>query len=60
MYALAIGKYTSERELRLLVNKKSDIFKASTFNALRRKVDNMALTTCAQGQDAFATSFTVI
>ena len=51
MYSLAIGKYTNKKELRLVVEKNSDMFKASTFSGLRRRVASLVRTTCDQGEN---------
>ena len=50
VYALAIGKYTEEYELRLIVEKSSHIFRSSKFSGLKRVIGRLAVTTCRNGE----------
>ncbi|XP_068712220.1 uncharacterized protein [Montipora foliosa] len=48
VYALAIGPYTKERELRLIVQKKENIFKSATFLDLLEIIGDLVTKTCAE------------
>ena len=50
VYALAIGKYTKEYQLRLIVEKSSHIFRSNRFSALRGVIGRLAVTTCRNGE----------
>lgn len=50
VYALAIGRYTRSYELRLIVEKKGDIFQANSFTALRNVITRLATKTCTNGE----------
>ena len=50
VYALAIGRYTEEYELRLIVEKSSHIFRSSKFSGLSSLIGKLAVTTCRNGE----------
>ena len=50
VYALAIGPYTKEHELRLIVQKKENIFKSVTFLDLLKIIGDLVTKTCAEGE----------
>ena len=50
VYALAIGRYTRDYELRLIVGKKGDIFRANTFSGLRNVIRRLATRACTNGE----------
>lgn len=50
VYALAIGQYTKEYELRLIVENPSHIFRSNKFSELSRVIGRLATTTCRNGE----------
>ena len=50
VYALAIGRYTKEYELRLIVEKSSHVFRSNKFSGLSRVIGRLATTTCRNGE----------
>ena len=50
VYALAIGQYTKDYELRLIVEKKKDIFRANSFSRLTNVIRRLTRIACANGK----------
>ena len=50
VYALAIGRYTKQYELRLIVERKANIFRANTFSGLRNVIRRLATVSCTNGE----------
>ena len=50
VYALAIGRYIKEHELRLIVEKKDNIFQANIFESLINRVIPLTTKACAEGE----------
>jgi len=50
VYALAIGRYTEEYELRLIVESSTHIFRSSRFSGLSSLIGKLAVTTCRNGE----------
>lgn len=50
VYALAIGQYTKDYELRLIVEKPSHIFRSNKFSRLSTVIGQLAVTTCRNGE----------
>ena len=50
VYALAIGQYTKEYELRLIVEKSSYIFQSNKFSGLSKVIGRLAVATCRNGE----------
>ncbi|KAJ7379252.1 hypothetical protein OS493_017761 [Desmophyllum pertusum] len=50
VYALAIGQYVKEYELRLIVENSAHIFKSRKFRDLRTVMGKLARTTCTNGE----------
>lgn len=49
VYALAIGPYTKDYELRLIVEKKENVFRSNSFSGLAHVIRRLATTTCING-----------
>lgn len=50
VYALAIGQFVKEYELRLLVQKPAHVFRSSRFSTLSSVISGLATTTCKNGE----------
>ena len=50
VYALTIGRYTRNYELRLIVEKKANIFHSNSFSGLAQVISRLITTSCTNGE----------